>query len=361
MKYRYALNSADETIDVLILENETRRVGAPFTCFGCGSELIPRLPKTKIKHFAHKSEQSCSSESYLHKLAKHMFYTKYKYCLDNNKPFYFNNVVNTTCTHYENTHGFTCELLASEAHDLTKYFDNIYIEKKHGGFIADVLLLSSKNDDVLFVEFAVSHKCEPEKIDSGIRIFEYQILEQESLDWINESYFPNNNLIKYNFNEKYERRDSCRGNCKEDAVLFILYESQRANVFETTFSEARNNLHRGKIIYKETFLFLERKELLNIHIGKYYVQGIRNAFYKKNIKFNNCYNCKYHGLNGYQGKAIFCKTLKNKVDSTEAIKCKSFKAYATLGVAKKADIANAEYVDQNTYYSESDSIFKDYK
>lgn len=47
--------------------------GQAVTCFGCGHELVGRLPHDGIKptaHFAHKADAECSRETALHKAAK---------------------------------------------------------------------------------------------------------------------------------------------------------------------------------------------------------------------------------------------------------------------------------------------------
>lgn len=47
--------------------------GQSVTCFGCGQELVGRLPHDGIKptaHFAHKADTACSGETALHKAAK---------------------------------------------------------------------------------------------------------------------------------------------------------------------------------------------------------------------------------------------------------------------------------------------------
>lgn len=60
-------------VDVRALDVKARRARAPFTCLGCGEELVPRLGAVRRRHFAHRPGSSCpltAPESALHLDAK---------------------------------------------------------------------------------------------------------------------------------------------------------------------------------------------------------------------------------------------------------------------------------------------------
>jgi hypothetical protein len=55
------------------LDARDRRARAPFTCLGCGEELVPHLGEVRARHFAHRPGSSCpltSPETALHLDAK---------------------------------------------------------------------------------------------------------------------------------------------------------------------------------------------------------------------------------------------------------------------------------------------------
>lgn len=347
MKYRYALNSKKEIIDVLTIEDKTRRVGAPFKCVGCGGELTPNIPKKKVKYFSHKPDQACSKETYLHKLGILRFYSQYKYCLDNSKPFIFENKINVTCTHNQKEYGFTCDVDSSSSYDLTNYFDIVTMEKGRKGFVADVLLSSSKNDQVTFIEFVVSHECEQDKIESGIRIFEFFIGDEESLEWIESSKIKHNQFAMrlHNVKERVEVKDHCSGQCDKGMFLFMLYESQKAIVLNVKMRNINKNPPTENLLYRG--IYISEVDAYGYDISScsdFYVQGIRDALFKAKKKFKNCYNCKYHGINtNLLETGVFCKYQKRVFDSTEAITCEVYRPFPSYEAAELADKQNAEY------------------
>jgi competence CoiA-like predicted nuclease len=102
IKYKFAYNSQNQTIDVQTLskDNQTEK----FRCLGCGHELVAVLGKKRAKHFRHKiiTEINCSPETYLHKLAKTKFYEVYQNCLTNHEPFYIKFLTFLICIFYQN-------------------------------------------------------------------------------------------------------------------------------------------------------------------------------------------------------------------------------------------------------------------
>jgi hypothetical protein len=55
------------------LDPKDRRARAPFTCLGCGEELVPHLGQVRARHFAHRAGSTCAltaPETALHLDAK---------------------------------------------------------------------------------------------------------------------------------------------------------------------------------------------------------------------------------------------------------------------------------------------------
>lgn len=164
IKYRYALNNTNDLVDIHKLERINRRAGAPYSCLGCGAELIPHLGQHRAKHFNHQQAQECSGETYLHRLAKQVFFDTYTNSLANGQPFTLEIRTPSTCGWYEAQLGFTCNRQNTEHIDLTRHFDRVDIEQTIASFRADILLSSSHRSEVILIEFVVTHACEVEKI-----------------------------------------------------------------------------------------------------------------------------------------------------------------------------------------------------
>lgn len=112
IKYRFALNSQNNLIDI----NDLERVGLTktdkFFSVDFKQELIPHLGKIKEKHFAHKPniEIFGSVETYLHALGKKIFYNEYSLCLEKNLAFYLKHSIQRLCNRLSKEFNITCKL-----------------------------------------------------------------------------------------------------------------------------------------------------------------------------------------------------------------------------------------------------------
>ena len=82
-KYRYAFNEDGDVVDAMNLVRVNGVVEGTYRCMGCDRVMIPKVKGDKrAKHFAHQSsEDACGKESYLHHLAKQVFFDTYTTCL----------------------------------------------------------------------------------------------------------------------------------------------------------------------------------------------------------------------------------------------------------------------------------------
>jgi hypothetical protein len=204
IKYQYAENSSGERVHIstVSIKDSSKE---KYTCIGCKKEIIPRLGDIRVHHFSHKNDvHNCSKETYLHELGKKTFYETYLQCLKDNKPFYMVTSLFTSlslvCKYYQIGKSKNCIKEGINKIDLTKYYQNIELEKNQGNFKPDILL---KNDygDSIFIEIAVTHPCEKEKIDSNIIIIEISIKEESDIEIIhNKNLSEEYDHIKfYNF------------------------------------------------------------------------------------------------------------------------------------------------------------------
>lgn len=344
IQYRYALDQHDQPIDVFGLERSLLDPGCVFRCVACGGELVAKLGDIKAKHFAHKSLTSnCAYESYLHQLAKRTFYAEYSKCLENNKPFHLVRTESVTCNHFEHKHGYTCARTENKHHDLIKYFDRVALEKHHNGFVADVLLQSSKTGEVLFVEFAVTHKCEEEKIRSGLRIVEYSLTDEEQLEPVKSHNLRDSDerITLYNFRTRNERRSVCGGNCAAKINVFVVYESKKSILLELDPHREVDSQVRGKILHLEVLgkSSGEKEEQISL-----FRQKVREAHFN-NVPLKNCFLCRYHGGDGVEN-AVFCKVDRQSVGSNQAVECEKYRPMRTMSECLAQDKTNEEFVQK---------------
>ena len=134
--------------------------GQPVTCFGCGQDLIGRLPYDGIKptaHFAHKVDAACSGETALHKAAKAAIL--YAHAGGVLKALSWECPHCKRCLHRTNLRSF---VLRSEMSPCT-------------GVVSDVLGLDAAGDSRVAIEVVVTHDVEAETLSryraSGLYVF----------------------------------------------------------------------------------------------------------------------------------------------------------------------------------------------
>jgi len=174
--YRYAVDSEGVVVDInnLRLISKSER----FRCIECNGRLIPKIGKIKAPHFAHYRSTSCSSEGYLHRLAKYFFVKRFKEALERRGKLSLVYQVKIYCDYFSHDFpGFSCVEKRLASLNLADYFDIIETETIYKGFRADVLLRSSKmRESALMIEFKVSNAISEDKKNSGIPIIEIERL-----------------------------------------------------------------------------------------------------------------------------------------------------------------------------------------
>jgi hypothetical protein len=344
IKYRYALSCNNALVDVYTLDSSQRRLGAPYVCLGCATELVPRLGEHRVKHFAHKQEQNCPAETYLHRLAKQAFFETYTHALKSRKPFYLSRRLDVTCNYFEADFGFTCDREHVEKHDLTRYFDRIAVEAPIGKFRADVLLSSSKRTDVILVEFAVTHPCEGEKLDSGYRIIEFNINDESNVEILTRRQISDSDYDHqvefHNFILQDAPRPVCNGKCEKRINVFLVHPSKKSVLTEAHPQAVRAGSVGGSAIHREILGMAsypyQQREL--------YKQKVREVHFA-GIPIANCFLCKYHGLDGDEN-AIFCKLHKQSCSSNQAAECDTYRALPSLEAYTQIDADNEEYIQR---------------
>lgn len=319
IKYQYAVDHHNNLIHI---DNVISKTDEVYYCISCSNILIPKMGSIRKKHFSHKAQQNCSSETYLHKLGKRVFIEQYSHCLNKGIPFFVELPEKQMCNKYENTFGKVCEKgINTKQFDLTKYYKNIQEEIYDGHFKPDIQLIGEK-DQKIYVEIAVTHKVTEEKINCDIKIIEIFINNEEDLSVIisHRISYNDENVKIFNFNEIVNTKSFCdNSKCSSSYNTFILYNNGRSVLADVSLSDLQRNIDKGIVQYYDFC----RTDISSNELFKYELISTFEEGY--NVK--NCFLCRYHAdnKNPYDDVPIFCKFLKKSYKSNQASECKSYR------------------------------------
>ena len=374
IKYKRAKNDNDEIVNIGEVTPEMRKA-TRFTCISCGNELLACLGSKNQHHFRHKTEVDCNPETYLHKMGKYTFIKVYRECLAQGKPFNITLKQKVTCVKEKDCqvkHSFgdildVCSTYEWRNFDLTQYYDCVAEEEHVESFVADILLKRSKDDQPILVEIMVSHACEENKIKSGYRIIEIKLNKEDDLELIESCQLKQTELSDSDY-FKTDRRKNRKNEEEGPIVRFYNFRDAKEKLLNRhevhQFAIYKNNPSHFRL--NETVQCGEVDKMLERHrkennllyeillCGEWgfydevflspdgeglwgrngFVFGVAMAF-EKGFKIRNCFLCKYHALNSYNGfvletdKPIFCKLYKElqtkpRCYSTQAIDCRAF-------------------------------------
>ena len=183
IKYHFARNESGEIVDIDNV-TESYRDSHSFYCLGCDGEMNARLGAKYSHHFYHSNGADCGfGESDLHRYAKKMLRKKFQ----DNPTFPVKIVQDVSCgarcLFFKNGED-GCQVKKLMEYDLKAFgYDTIEEEKEvAGGFVADLLISDStgRNPNIL-LEIFVSHQIGKSKEESGHRIIEVPIRDEEDL------------------------------------------------------------------------------------------------------------------------------------------------------------------------------------
>jgi len=320
VKYQYALNSKDEILNINALTKNDENRREIYRCISCEKSLRPVLGEVRKKHFRHVVEANCNPETYLHQLAKRLFFQVYTDCLETGSPFYIELYENWVCTSCSDEFGIRCELDPKLIKfDLVKLFPKISIETPDGIFIPDILL-SNGNGEKLFIEFVVTHVSSEEKRNSGARIIELSLEDEDDLEPIRQRLITQTYFKAEFLNFKKISRTRCSfPSCNKKLFFFLLKTDGGAYVLNDTPKKYKLRLEKGDIAFSKVLP----------HGGpQIYIDELEKAFHARK-KIRNCFLCRYHGENIFRDDdegPIYCKFLKQKYVSTRAVSCEFYRA-----------------------------------
>ena len=183
VKYHFAQNELGEIVDIDDVTDAYREAHS-FYCLGCGGAMSARLGEKNAHHFFHANGADCGyGESDLHRYAKKMFRRKFL----EDDTFLVRFVQNISCgqkCRFFKDGEYGCRTKRLVEYDLKTFgYDTIEEEKEvSGGFVADLLISDSsgRNPEIL-LEIYVSHRIGAHKEESGHRIIEIPVRNEEDL------------------------------------------------------------------------------------------------------------------------------------------------------------------------------------
>ena len=340
IKYRYAVDKYESLIDVQNLERIQLTKDEKFYSLDFKQELIPRLGKIKMKHFAHKSILGVlgSRETYLHALGKKIFFTEYTNSLESKTPFFLDYVSRRNCIRLKEEYDTTCSLKEEKRKfDLSKYYKEILMEKKDDNFIPDLMLLNTTTKEKIYIEIAVTHQSSVEKINAANRILEFFVDSEEDAEELrNFKLGRSNTAVQYhNFKQNLETGIFCKpGGCCKKFNFFRVSEEGKCLLTVVKEYQIKSSLENcphnfiWKIIEPSHDIWNDDESTENLKTT--FINYVALA-HNEEIAVKNCYICRYHADNtSYEDiprEPIFCKFKKMTCTSNHAATCQYYKVH----------------------------------
>lgn len=335
--YRYARGDSGRLCDITDLSEQTRRADAPYRCIGCGGELIVNLPRSKSKHFSHKSSHHCALETYLHSLAKHCFAQTYREALSSGAPFILEVTRPAECNRHEQDLGQICKITIADPFDLTRVYQQVDLEVDTHGLRPDILL-TSRTAPPLFVEIAVTHRCSADKIASGHRILELQISSENDLSAVRDRCIRDSapNVKTYNFQRKLRTGHVCQDKCRKQATFFVTYRSGKGRLLEGSLDEIAEQAKRAVIC--EPAIEPSGSDKSSTAT---FLTNVRHHYFR-GVSLRNCVLCRHHRIPD-EGP-LWCSNKRVQVRTNDAADCAAFAPLASEEECLEAERRNLQQV-----------------
>jgi len=226
---RFVKGTDDALVDISHVNPEDRYARGPYHCLSCGHVMVPALGKRRLHHFKHKAGRpgNCSNESYFHLLAKLTLFASLQRAIEGIEPFLILREAPGICSRHEKSFGVACKgqgVLVSQ--DIAEHYDTVHLEAGIDGFVADILLTSSKTGARLLVEIVVTHECDGQKIASGLPILEIPIASEEAAASLFGQIDTRRSGVKmYNTSELPAVSHYCEETCTISGLALLLYRN----------------------------------------------------------------------------------------------------------------------------------------
>lgn len=344
IKYQraYIDNDPEKIISIKEITKENRNQ-YKYYCIGCGKELLPRAIESKYRkpHFYHKEIVECSGETYLHKLAKKVIKKKF----NEQSSFIVGYPVNSNCSKTDCKYysPYCRESDSLYQINLKDYYDTCEEESPVKGFeeesldkvfIADILLTNSTKPDIepVLIEICVSHPCDEEKRNSGLKIIEIKIRNEQEIDELEQ----NDVLLEKRFGLikernvefiSFKREINERRTAKIDRYILNSMQNPNGYITQINCSKAKYKLRTASIlelnlVNRNTYM---RADIFTALLWQIENKGIRR-----------CNFCKFYYATANEDYAI-CRLSKNygkpmypSMDEAERCNSYSFENYLKI-------------------------------
>ena len=283
VRYQKVFDKDNRIVDISSITTENKDV--EYYSIGSHTPMIAALGEKNQHYFRAKRGYVLNPETELHKYAKAII----KYRFDKEEKLLIKYYRKDTCPfegkcifHDELNGG--CAILEDRLFefDLKQYYDTATIEGYYDGYTADVLLTSSiKKRRPVFLEVAVTHPCEPEKIASGNKIVEIfvrneedafrELKESSRLSYYDEPAcikfhnFDTKNVLKECLHHVCERKYSSQSPILVEMGIPTKFYCQPNNVLELPLQTYYDNIEIGMLFasnrYAKPFVFDKVKAL----------------------------------------------------------------------------------------------------
>jgi hypothetical protein len=334
VQYRFAHSSEKRIVDASVLATQEFPKKSEFFCLVCERSLIAKVRGGKKQpHFAHHPGADCHPETYLHRLAKLVFFEVYNQCRDESEPFFIELTHPTICRQYSDLFGACCDLKKPKAisHNLLSYYDEIKLEPRRDGFIPDLLLFkSSRPDECVFVEIAVTHPSEDAKLGSSNKIIEIPITSESDVEKIRTRRLTESDAQFINFARPSAPVVDAECRCHDlQTHAFVLYESGKCRLSKGALCEIRKDIsvREGKTRFVRLFdtrgatAFGFRPTEASI-----FRRGIEEAR-AAGHPIKNCFTCRHRRKSDSTSaeQKIYCEKLDSAFNnSNQAVECPDF-------------------------------------
>lgn len=324
--YCYALDESNQLVSI----KEAKETSKKFVCPYCKSEMTKKCGEYKAWHFAHKKKQ-CDYDNYLHTVSEQKileWFNKSDNVIIDIKSFL--KCPNSDQCKWNHAQEYSrCRECTNTLYDLKKWFSHTELEKsytKNGErFVADLFCHNRKPDgQPLFIEICVSHPCEPKKIESGIKIIEFEIKSEADIDAI-----INSPIRECEHTHFYNFQPKCTIGKIEDFGIplqkFVVMPSMKA-FLDRDLSCHEIELRRGifeiTIDYNDCFPYF-------LNDGGFY--AVAMAIASQYFRFNSCALCKYQVYNEWKNTNI----------------CTLYKKYGTKQYCRENNPAECSFFRRN--------------
>lgn len=183
----YAVSELAGLIPISGISRESRHDFGQLSCPGCGREMIASLGTIVAHHFKHKHTEdvdSCSFETYLHKMSKTLLADTLRQDLAAGRKLVVSVPENRVDIRVVRGRAVGEVAYAFESAAVSEVLSTavgIEIEKGFKGPIADVLV-SYADEDPVFFEIFKTHKCNEDKLSKGLKIIEFEIKTEQDAE-----------------------------------------------------------------------------------------------------------------------------------------------------------------------------------